>query len=367
MASSSVSCEMKTYPAKEFRAVDMAELIRSLTIFEGERRDESTTVPVNGGIIEGCDIKISTDPANKISIQRGRILIAGRLAEVKPGDNSEYLYIDPPNVNASNTTCVIAAVCDLSEPNAPFYITVADGVGTLNQKANRTTDANFNRGNGLRYLRLGTVKVNPNGTMSDLVTNDNSAAIKSNKKAVDAVKTELLNRIGINDEWNSYFQKSRHKADFFTAYRVSADGLLINHGALVTFKFRSEYGSKVYLWSGSSSVRPYEYNAYIEITSTGEIKDEKPDTSLDPVQPLTPHNIPEDIIHDKWKFLGINEIRIENASSGGTGASNCVIQSYYSESARGGGGHVCVSIRNIGNTTAKIKLTVRSMYVADIG
>lgn len=372
MASSSVSCEMKTYPAKEFRAVDMAELIRSLTLFEGERRDENTTVPVNGGIIEGCDIRISTNPANKIRIQRGRILIAGRLAEVKPSGNSDYLYLDPPNVSASNTTCVIAAVCDLSEPNAPFYITIADGVGTLNQKANRTTDANFNRGNGLRYLRLGTVKVNPNGTMSDLVKNDNSTEIKSNKKTLNAVRTELLNRIGINDDWNSYFQKSRHKADFFTAYRVSADGLTLAKGAITTFKFRSEYGSKVYIRSSSgsgSNVIPGDPDAYVEINPAGTILSEKGDTRVYPAPAVDEHGVPASIIENpnKWKFLGINEIHIENARTDGIGATNCMIQSYYTEAASGNGGHICVAIRNTGNVAAKIKLTVRSMYVADIG
>lgn len=364
---------MKIYPAKEMRAVDMAEALKALTLFEGVRRVESTDIPVNGGIIQGCQITAPRDTPTQLRMTAGRILICGRLAEFTPDDN--FFYFTGPSV-AETTTCTIVAVCDLSSPANPFYISIVTGSGlaSLDAAASRTTDELFNRNNGLRYLRLGTVKVAANGVLSELSLNPNSSPVKSNKTYLDGVKNQLTSSISANDgyarEWISYFQKSRHKSDFFTAYRAVGDGLTVAANSTVTFKFRSEYGSKVYIQSGGSDAIPQETWANVYVEPNGRIISQKADTAIHPAPAVGPNGAPTDIVPDKWKFLGINEIRIENASASGSGAANCVIQSYYSESvsaSAGGGGHVCAAIRNTGSAAAKIKLTIRSMYVADIG
>lgn len=364
---------MKIYPAKEMRAVDMAEALKALTLFEGVRRVESTYVPVNGGIIQGCQITAPQNTPTQLRMTAGRILICGRLAEFTPDDN--FFYFTGPSV-AETTTCTIVAVCDLSSPANPFYISIVTGSGlaSLDAAASRTTDELFNRNNGLRYLRLGTVKVAANGVLSELSLNPNSSPVKSNKAYLDSVKNTLNSSINTNDgyarEWISYFKKSRHKSDFFTAYRAVGDGLTVAANSTTTFKFRAEYGSKVYVRQSGSDSIPQETWANVYIEPNGTIISQKPDTAIYPSPAVGPNGAPSEIISNKWKFLGINEIHIENATTGGQYSGGCVIQSYYSAAvpaASGGGSHVCVAIRNTGNAAAKIKLTIRSLYVADIG
>lgn len=365
---------MKIYPAKEMRAVDMAEVIKALTLFEGVRRVESTDIPVNGGIIQGCQISAPALTPTQLRMTPGRILICGRLADFTP-PSGNYFYFTGPVV-AETTTCTIVAVCDLSSPANPFYISIVNGstLSSLDAAANRTSDEDFNRGNGLRYLRLGTVKVAANGVLSEFTRNANSYPVKSNKSYLDGVKNELSNSINANDsysrDWIGYFKDSRHHSDFFTAYRAIGDGLTVNANSTATFKFRAEYGSKVYIRGTGSDAIPQETWANVFIEPNGTIISQKPDTAIYPSPSLGPNGAPTDIVHNKWKFLGINEIHIENATSGGQYAGGCYIQSYYSAAApasAGGGSYVCVAIRNTGNATAKIKLTIRSLYVADIG
>ena len=375
-----ISGVAKIYPAKEMRAVDMAEALKALTLFNGVRRVGNTDISVNGGIIQGCSFAIPTDRTTALRMSAGRILICGRLADFTP-ESGNYFYFSAPSV-PSDVTCVIAAVCDLSNPTNPFYITLATSstLASLDAAANRTTDEMFNRNNGLRYLRLGTVKVKTNGVFTDYTPNPYSSEIKSNKALFDEVKNNLETSITNNNakatEWINYLKTARFNSDFFTAYRISADGVVVDHNSTTTFRFRSEYGSQVIIQPTSGSgdstdidnVLPEGTFAVVVINKKGGILAERSDTTPHSTPSLGPNGAPTDIIRNPyvWKFLGINEIHIENATTNGSGSANCVIQSYFSESAPGGG-HVCVTVKNLGNTNATIKLTVRSLYVANIG
>lgn len=360
---------LTVYPGKEMRAVDMAEALKALTMFEGVRRVNNTNIPVNGGILQGCTFAIPVAQTTTLRMSPGRIMIGGRVADFTPPENGNYFYFKAPSVSGT-TTCVIVAVCDLANPSNPFYISVVTGTSSLDEASKRTTDEMFNRNNGLRYLRLGTVKVGSNGVFSDLTMNPNSSPVKTNKAYLDEVKSALDSTITANDsyarEWIAYFKKSHFNSDFFTAYRAIGDGLVIKANSSTTFKFRSEYGSEVHI-QDSSGVIPGTVGPYVFIKPDGTIIDEGANSTPHPTPGTGPNGAPTDIVKDPylWKFLGINEIHIENAKTSGTGAANCVIQSYYSEAATGGG-HVCVTIRNLGSTAAKIKLTIRSLYVADI-
>ena len=358
--------KMKIYPACKMRAVDMAEMIKSVTMFEGVRRDGSREVPVNGGILQGCQMAIPQATPTMIRMSPGRILICGRLAEFTDEDDSGYIYLAPPSVNQT-TTCIIVAVCDLTSPDAengtgPFYIRIVTGTSTLDTAANLTTDEMFNANNGLRYLRLGTVKVSPNGMLSELTINHKSSDIKNNKLYVDGLVESLQNNSEYGNvilkDWSDYLRKARFRNTFVTQYAVSADGLTLASNTMKTFKFRKEYGSLVYI---NAQAIPYSDKAHVNIKADGTIISQKADTTPDEAILIDEHGVPQ-AIGTKYIHLGIVGVLIQAASSGSAAVEQLVIHSFYADSSN----HVCVDIRNISSTPAKFKLTIRSIYVQDV-
>lgn len=369
MANENVAAgDMKIYPACEIRAVDMAEVLRVAIMFEGERRDGDNKIAVNGGVIQGCRLDIPNDMTNRIRMTPGRIIIFGRLAEFKAPEGSSYIYLQAPSVSSNNTTCYIVAVCNLADPENPFYVSIVTGVGTLNAAANHTSDSLFNVNNGLRYLRLGTVQVSTSGTFSNLVTNDASYTIKSNKSYVDSeigkLSSSTTESITALQEWRSYFKLIADtlvpgsNTPFFKTYTSSADGLTLKANTVTTFKFRKEYDSITYL---NAQTVPASLNAWINLKADGTVLSQQADQVPDIIPAPSSHNVPT-AIRTKYRHLAICGVLIQNATNGSAGLSNLVLRGFYTDSSN----HVCVDIKNTGSTAAKFKLSITSLYARDI-
>lgn len=160
-----MNADIRVYPDKEMKAIDMAEIVGSVQL-------------VNG-IIQGCGVSIVQ---NALHINDGRILINGRLGVVTAGN------IELPELEAT-TTCYLAAVCDLAVQN-PFYIALLTGAdkSALDQKKSQIPD--FNAANGVDYVILGTASVNPTTHVVSNWTPQNATAV-SNKTEVNTLKRDV--------------------------------------------------------------------------------------------------------------------------------------------------------------------------------
>ena len=160
-----MNADIRVYPDKEMKAIDMAEIVGSVQL-------------VNG-IIQGCGVSIIQ---NALHIDDGRILINGRLGVVTAGN------IELPELEAT-ATCYLAAVCDLAIQN-PFYIALLTGAdkSALDQKKSQIP--NFNAGNGVDYVVLGTASVNPTTHVVSNWTPQNATAV-SNTTEVNKLKTDI--------------------------------------------------------------------------------------------------------------------------------------------------------------------------------
>lgn len=164
-----MNADIRVYPDKEMKAIDMAEIVDS--------------VQLANGIIQGCGVSIVQ---NALHIDDGRILINGRLGVVTAGN------VELPELEAT-TTCYLTAVCDLAIQN-PFYIALLTGVdkSALDQKKSQIT--NFNAANGVDYVILGTASVNPTTNVVSNWTPQNDSPV-SNTTFITQIRNALNNRI----------------------------------------------------------------------------------------------------------------------------------------------------------------------------
>lgn len=164
-----MNADIRVYPDKEMKAIDMAEIVDS--------------VQLANGIIQGCGVSIVQ---NALHIDDGRILINGRLGVVTAGN------VELPELEAT-TTCYLTAVCDLAIQN-PFYIALLTGAdkSALDQKKSQIT--NFNAGNGVDYVILGTASVNPTTNVVSNWTPQNDRPV-SNTTFITQIRNALNNRI----------------------------------------------------------------------------------------------------------------------------------------------------------------------------
>lgn len=149
-----MNADIRVYPDKEMKAIDMAEIVDS--------------VQLENGIIQGCGVSIIQDA---LHIDDGRILINGRLGVVTAGN------VELPALEATGT-CYLAAVCDLAIQN-PFYIALLTGAdkSALDQKKSQIP--NFNAGNGVDYVVLGTATVNPTTSVVSNWTPQNASPVSN--------------------------------------------------------------------------------------------------------------------------------------------------------------------------------------------
>lgn len=150
-----MNADIRIYPDKELKAVDMAVILDALEVTDG--------------VIQGCDVSLTS---GILSIGDGRILIKGRLGVVSAGT------IELPTLAAS-ATCRLLAVCDLAI-DQPFYISLfsADEYEALSERAATVTD--FNGTNGVAFIELGTADVDPStSTVTSWSANAKASAFRA--------------------------------------------------------------------------------------------------------------------------------------------------------------------------------------------
>lgn len=358
----------KIYPAKELKAVDMAELMKAALMFNG--------------VLHGCKIEVAS---NRLRMSPGRIVIFGRLAEFAPDSGESYLFFDAPSVSA-RTKFMICAISDLNNSSNSFYISLL-GPSAYNslvaEVSGDPTDENYNTVGGKRFVRLGEVYYDSSGTPSSLnvsATDFPSGKPRSNSKVLQDYRSTLNDKDATYMAWIRYLNKARHHQNgFFKTKTVNLDGVIIPANTSGLFVFRKDYNADVQVVaenSGSipSSMVPHTFiwkrNGY-RGTGVGAANENKPwaadgvgqTPSVTPSQTYE-HDAPVDInIEDNYKvWYGVIGVQIDNATSGGAGSANCVLQGFYQYDVS----HIAIKVRNTGSTAATVKIAARSLYIQNI-
>lgn len=355
----------KIYPAKEMLAVDMAELMKAALMFNG--------------VLHGCRISIYN---NRLRMTPGRIVIFGRLGAFEANTGESYLYFDAPSVSGK-TKFIICAISDLNDVSNPFYISLLgpSAYSSLVAEVNSgPDDENYNISGGKRYIRLGEVYYDGSGVPSSLnVTAKDypSGQVRSNATVLQEQRASTNEKDATYMAWIRYLNKAKHHRSFFATKTVTLDGVNIPANTSGLFVYQKAYNADVLVMSDSgvipSSTVPHTYFwkrwAY-KGTGVGGASEEKPwaadGTGATPVAPSqaydngVPVNVNTDDSYKTW--FGVLGIQVENATSGGSGSANCVIQGYYQYDSN----HIAVRVRNTGSSTATVKIAVRSLYIQDI-
>ena len=349
----------KIYPAKEMKAVDMAEIMKAALMFNG--------------VLHGC--KISID-GNRLRMSPGRIVIFGRLAEFEADSGEAYAYFTAPAVS-SRTKFMICAICDLNNTPNSFYISLL-GPSEYNSLVAEVDggpdDENYNITGGKRFVRLGEVYYDAGGTPTSLNVNASDypdGQPHSNSTALQEYKSSLDDKDAVYMAWIRFLNKARHHRDFFTTKTVNIDGVVIPANTSGLFVFRKEYAASITVVADGGAVpRPVtpftafrKTKAYKGATDEARVDGGYVSTPVNPTQTYD-HGAPVDIATvDHFKvWFGVTGVQIDNATSGGTGAANCVLQGFYQYDPD----HIAVKVRNTGSTAATVKIAVRSLYIQNI-
>ena len=349
----------KIYPAKELKAVDMAELMKAALMFNG--------------VLHGCQISISS---NRLRMTPGRIAIFGRMAEFEAGAGESYLYFEAPSVSA-RTKFIICAISDLNNTSNPFYISLL-GPSAYNSLVAEVDggpdDENYNITGGKRFVRLGEVYYDAGGTPASLNVNASDypdGQPRSNSIALQEYKSSLDDKDATYMAWIRFLNKARHHREFFTTKTVNIDGVVIPANTSGLFVFRKEYAASITVVADGGAV-PRPVTPFTAFRKTKAYKGATDEARVDggyvsaPVNPTQTydHGAPVDIAAvDHFKvWFGVTGVQIDNATSGGTGAANCVLQGFYQYDAD----HIAVKVRNTGSTAATVKIAVRSLYIQNI-
>ena len=353
-----MNAAIKVFPAQMFDALDMAEIVDAALL-----RD---------GIIQGCELSVGND--HELQITSGRMVIKGRLAVITAGQ------INRPEGILTSQECYITAVCDLSGEN-PFAIEMltSGDHSDLVDRAGDYTDDSFNVNNGVWLLELGTVTVDPSVGVTAFTPIETEQRSAKNRSAIAAgVQKDLNSQIALENEhwekhelWRQQIARRWHKTSNFTTYTNVANGVNLPANTSGMFMMRKEYGAVTRVIDESSSyVIPSEGRAHVDLSkqygyngsSTGThpgILESRGETDPAVYQQTFDDNyhIPTSVNHVKV-HMGIQGVRIDNATTNGAGAANCVLQGFYTS-----GDLVVAKVRNLGSTAAVLKISITSLYI----
>lgn len=329
---SNLNGQIKIYPATEMLAVDMAELMKAALLFSGR--------------IQGC--RISVNSSRDLVMTSGRMAICGRLGYFAGGT------IPVPSVS-KDTACSVYAVCELSDPDVQFYVTVltASQYNTqLKPKIDAVTTEFFNRNNGTYAVKLGDCTVISGGKVSKFTsTND----IRSNwsifdsriKSAEQTAKTNHdsnVTRIGKLESSNTTNTSTikTHTADISKlktrqvltrAHAASADATGITLKANETLSIYVAPGYTT-LWPAKSKGTAKEKQNYILNESRA-------------------HRVSSQLANDHELFAGLIQFDINNSDVIVTGW-NCVTST----------GKGTIKLKNLSAKTVKnVKVSTKALLI----
>lgn len=210
-----MNADIRIYPDKELKSVDMAVILDALEITDG--------------VIQGCEVSLSS---GLLSIGDGRILIKGRLGVVSAGT------IEIPTLAAS-ATCRLLAVCDLAI-DSPFYISLfsTEEYEALVERVNSVTD--FNGTNGVAFVQLGTAAVDAS---TGTVTSWSANSAVSAKRAADS----YFKRMGGNylPNGTNIDNLTKEHSGWWVYERANVSG---------TFPISDSYGTIGYIHGTSNNI-----------------------------------------------------------------------------------------------------------------
>ena len=331
---STASVELRVFPGKEMMAIDMAEALDAAMIYSG--------------IVQGCTIHYESQ---KLSIDSGRIIIKGRIGVVTGGDLDEYPEL------SSETSCKLLAVCDLSA-DTPFYLRYFTTAEFEALRAAAENISDFNAGNGIAWVTLGTAKINP-ATQRVTEWTPGAAATTRNTDltAYQALQQTVNdNQTAINaslDRWVTYLQQRLHSANYY----VTADEIVIPAVRLSAGQARSV---------GCKAIRGNVLTATAVDTWT-----ESP-PSIPSYNPTPVEGVPTVIDNAAARYIakGFTGIYFANSTfvprgasqAAGKNADTCVLRGFNisgTEGARTG----YVYVKNIGAAEAVIDIHVFFLFV----
>lgn len=407
MATPARRADTRIYPNKEMKAIDMAELIRATLIGDG--------------VIQGCRLSKEQDDS-MLMMTPGRVVIGGRLAIFEPhaddqtnypGDTATKINIPFPDDSASsNFQRYICVVYDPTQSGnadkAYIKLLTATEINALETQQNgpfNPTGHNswdFNVDSMARIIQLGYVEINYR-TMK-IVTLDttrastghtNSYPIIWNQRYVDNEIAKFKSREDIRLTWlrqvNVSQDLTQHKSTWFKTHVLVIDGLSLEKTATTILKLSKEYGSRVIFQpdTGAASIPenvPYtlitKKGAYVKSgykpTGGSEQSWSNPRTAAEYYDKVSGDDYPQNLknVNTVELHRGIVGVRIINATDGGSGSANCIVQSFGADPQGFPGstnipktidwrGFMYVAIRNLGSSIAKVRVEITSLYVTN--
>lgn len=350
-----VTAEIKVFPGKEMKALDMAEAL------------EGAFIPYHS-ILQGCDVTLNN---GKLTVASGSMILKGRVATVTGGEIDEY-----PSVSTVSTLQLLA-VCDL-QADTPFYIRLFSPSEYEALAARRNNFTDFNSENGVWFMRLGNATFNPatnqitewTPNADDEIRQQNrnsylylNSKISNNDTAVRQLITTNVNTINNNvtashnlltqkiNAWSTYLHKRALASWKFVQGTFVVPSFTIAAGAKTACGFPAIRGTTFKATSTNS--RTESRPAWEDFTQTYT-------TLSDGTQ--IPLNVDDASV--RYYAIGLSMAYVVNAAyqSKGKNAANCVIAGWGlsgSDYDRRG----VVYVKNIGTAEAIIDLNVTVMFV----
>lgn len=261
-----MNATIKIYPDREMLALDMAEALDAATI--------------RSGIIQGCTFNTQSGSLN---VSDGRLMIKGRLAVVTQGT------IETPEV-ATTSSMFVCAICDLtqngSDEGGEQLEPITLEILTQNQYdniANNLDAEDFNASNGRWIVKLGTVTVAPDGTVSNwkAVAEAATPAKVNNKSYVDDGDAKVQKNLNaqkkveyddtqVLEAWRKHLLKRVHDDGKFKTWSFTYPHCTIKAGETKAFTIPVITYGEVYAYSNGKVTHA---NKYGEDASKSKYKD----------------------------------------------------------------------------------------------
>ena len=356
-----VTAEIKVFPGHEMKALDMAEALEGAFI-------------AYGAILQGCNVSLNS---GKLTVTSGSIIMRGRVAADTGGEIDEY-----PSVSSTSSLRLLA-VCDLAA-DTPFYIRLFSQSEYEALVARRDSIADFNSGNGVVFMQLGTATFNPATNQitawspnpdSDIrQQNRNSYITLANK--VNSNDTSVRNLIvsnvnTINNKINtsvSAITKNANASHTLLTQKINAWSTYLNKRSFASWKIVQEVFTIPSFTIGAGARKACTFPAIrgTKVTATGtDSRTESRPAWSEFTQTYTtlsdgtkiPLNVDDAAV--RYVAIGFAQAYTTNAAyqSKGKNANNCVISGWGLSGdnyARRG----VVYVRNIGSAEAIIDLNV---------
>lgn len=343
-----LNAEIKIFPGKEMKALDMAEILDASVI--------------TSGIIQGCNIQ-NLSGALTLT-EPGRILIRGRLGYFQSG-------VIPTSGISTSGTYKVLAVCDLSATQGnEFYIdyfSTATGGDYDAISSRRSNQQSFNAADGVEFVELGTATIDASTGNVTQWTPEN-ATVKRDADAYSALQQEITNVATTShtylqrqiNAWSTYLRNRAFASARFVQEAFVVPSFKLGAGERVSCRFPALRGTTFRATSANSRVATLpswedftqQYTTITDGTSTVQI----------------PSNV--DTAAVRYVAIGIAGVLFSKAAYKPSGASQAVGKNETYCVVNGWGlfgtdkkREAVVYIKNVGTAEAIVDVNCTLMFV----